>query len=120
MMAQNLDAMLSEHAALDIEGIDRMYLNVCQPMLQSGGGVCRFFRERHDRPVASTVLMAPLTRKFVHDIRAFIDREGIDRVRFRNGERKDDETQQRLKQWQMGQGRAAIEKPVQEVQLTPC
>jgi hypothetical protein len=39
MINQNLDELLEEKVTLDIEGIDRLYLNAYQPMLQTGGGV---------------------------------------------------------------------------------
>jgi len=35
---------LDEHVGLDIDGIDRIYLNVYAPRLQTGGGVVGFFR----------------------------------------------------------------------------
>ena len=36
--------VLREHVTLEVEGIDRMYLNVCVPALQRAGGVASFFR----------------------------------------------------------------------------
>ena len=42
MINQNLSSLLEEQVALDIEGIDRLYLNVHQPLLQIGGGACYF------------------------------------------------------------------------------
>jgi len=36
--------VLAEHVALEVEGIDRMYLNVYVPALQRAGGVASFFR----------------------------------------------------------------------------
>ena len=99
MITQNLHTLLTEHVTLDIEGIDRMYLNVYQPLLQTGGGVCHFFKYHRDKPVASTALMAPMTEKFINDINSYAGREGIDLVRFKKGRRKDEETQDRLRHW---------------------
>jgi hypothetical protein len=42
--------LLTEKVALDIEGIDRLYLNLYQPMLQTGAGVATFFKQ-HPRSV---------------------------------------------------------------------
>ena len=36
--------VLREHVTLEVEGIDRMYLNVYVPALQRAGGVASFFR----------------------------------------------------------------------------
>ena len=36
--------VLREHVTLEVEGIDRMYLNVYVPMLQCESGVANFFR----------------------------------------------------------------------------
>ena len=37
--------VLDEHTTLELECIDRMYLNVYVPMLQTGAGTWYFFRE---------------------------------------------------------------------------
>ena len=42
MIKHNLGELLEEKVTLDIEGIDRLYLNAYQPMLQTGGGVSVF------------------------------------------------------------------------------
>ncbi len=36
MIEQNLGELLEDKVTLDIEGIDRMYINAYQPMLQTG------------------------------------------------------------------------------------
>ena len=97
MINQNLSSLLTDKVVLDIEGIDRLYLNVYQPLLQTGGGACHFFKHHRGKPVASTVLMQEMSQQFVHDIYSFTHRNGIDVVRFNKGERKDDETQRRLR-----------------------
>lgn len=89
---------------LDIEGIDRLYLNAYQPRLQTGGGVVGFFREHRGAVVASTSLMGPMSKAFVADIHRFANTEGIEIVPFERGQRKDDETQRRLKQFRAGEG----------------
>lgn len=35
---------VKDHVTLEVEGIDRMYLNVYQPRLQTDRGVAAFFR----------------------------------------------------------------------------
>jgi len=45
MMAQSVADILGQHVKLSVEGIDRMYLNVYVPRLQTERGVVWFFRE---------------------------------------------------------------------------
>jgi hypothetical protein len=44
MIAQSVADILSHHVKLSVEGIDRMYLNVYVPWLQTERGVVQFFR----------------------------------------------------------------------------
>nr|VFJ62649.1 MAG: hypothetical protein BECKFW1821B_GA0114236_10751 [Candidatus Kentron sp. FW] len=43
MIKQTIGELLGNNVVLDIEGMDRMYLNLYQPRLQTGGGVATFF-----------------------------------------------------------------------------
>lgn len=97
MINQNLSTLLKDKVTFDFECIDRLYLNVYQPVLQTGAGASYFFRSHRGQPVASTVLMQKMSQQFVHDIHSFVKHNGIDLVRFKKGERKDDETQRRLR-----------------------
>jgi hypothetical protein len=65
MLDQTVAELLNDRVALDLEGIDRLYLNLYQPRLQTGGGVANFFKVQCDAKVASTALMAPISRAFV-------------------------------------------------------
>lgn len=96
MIKQTVSDLLEKNVTLDIEGIDRIYLNAYQPMLQTGGGIAFFFRNHRGSPVPSTKLMAPMTEAFVKNIKDFAKMEKIDIVPFEKGQRKDDETQERL------------------------
>ena len=90
MLNQTVGELLEGHVTLDLEGIDRLYLNLYQPRLQTGGGVANFFKVHRGAKVASTVLMAPISRAFVKAIHGFAQREGVEIVTFAKGQRKDD------------------------------
>lgn len=45
MIGQTIGELLTEHVTLDVEGIDRLYLDAYRPRLQTGGGVAYFFRQ---------------------------------------------------------------------------
>jgi hypothetical protein len=104
MIEQTVGELLKDHVTLDLEGIDRLYLNLYQPRLQTGGGVATFFKGHRGAKVASTVLMAPISRDFVKAIHAFAKREGVDIVPFAKGQRKDEVTRQRLKDFSRPEG----------------
>jgi len=97
MIEHTVGELLADKVELDVEGIDRIYLNAYQPRLQTGGGVVGFFREHRGAVVASTSLMGPMSKAFVADIHRFAKRDGIEIVHFARGQRKDEETQRRLK-----------------------
>ena len=82
--------ILAEHTTLEVESIDRMYLNVYVPPLQYDGGVATFFRKHRGQPFASSVLMAPISRAFIAAIEAFVAAQRVPLITFEKGQRKDD------------------------------
>ena len=104
MIEQTLKELLEDKVALDIEGIDRVYLNAYQPRLQSGGGVVGFFREHRGAQVASTTLMAPMSKDFVKQIYHFAKQHELEMVRFTKGQRKDEVTLAHLKGFRQTEG----------------
>jgi len=89
-IAHSVAVILRKHVGLEVECIDRMYLNLYVPRLQYGSGVGHFLREHRGYPVASSVLMAPISRAFVAAIEAFVRRQRIPLIVFAKGQRKDD------------------------------
>jgi len=61
-----LAEVLSEHVVLEVEGIDRMYLNVYVRQLQCEHGVVEFFREHRKQTWVSSRLMSPISRRFAN------------------------------------------------------
>jgi hypothetical protein len=82
--------VLASHVTLEVECIDRMFLNLYQPRLQHELGVVGFFKAHRGFPVVSSVLMDPISKSFVTSIHRFVADHGIDLVEFRPGQRKDD------------------------------
>ena len=101
---QSVAAVLREHVTLEIEGIDRMYLNVYVPQLQREGGVASFFRFHRGYPFASSALMDPISKAFVAEMEGFAEREGVPVVLFRKGERKDNIAAEHLKRFTKSEG----------------
>jgi hypothetical protein len=82
--------VIRNHVSLQVEGIDRMYLNVYQPKLQSEKQAACFFRFHRGQPVASSSLMGVMTNEFLGKVDAFVKQHSIPVVHFKKGERKDD------------------------------
>ena len=95
-VARSVADVLADHAAFEVESIDRMYLNVWQPRLAYGGGVQGFFVGHRGFHYASTALMDPMTKAFVADIHGFVAARGLELVSFVKGQRKDDLAQEYL------------------------
>lgn len=103
-VAQSVADVLESHVVLEVEGIDRMYLNVYVPQLQWEYGVVQFFREHRKQPWASSALMNPISRRFVAALEAYAKENGIEVVQFRPGQRKDDVMAERLKKFSAEEG----------------
>jgi hypothetical protein len=82
--------VIRQHVTLEVEGLDRMYLNVYQPKLQHAGGVASFFRYHRGHTFASSVLMDPISKDFIRQIETFVEQNGLELVTFGKGQRKDD------------------------------
>ena len=116
-VARNAGEALAEHTTLELECIDRMYLNIYVPVLQTGAGAAHFFRKVRGNPVPSSALMEPMTRAFVRSIERFAGREGVDLVRFERFERKDDRTKEYLREFAGTEGVLYIGKAQEKARV---
>ena len=96
MIAKNVAELIRDHVVLEVESIDRMYLNGYVPSLQREGGFVHFVREHLGYPIASTAVIAPMTERFVRSIERFAKEHRLDVVGFEKGQRKDDVAKQYL------------------------
>lgn len=96
-ITHSLAQLQKEHVVMELECIDRMYLNAYVPQLTSEGGIAAFCRGYLGHRFASTKQAVAMTQTFVKSIEAFIQREGLELVRFAKGQRKDDVLQQKLR-----------------------
>jgi hypothetical protein len=96
--------VLAEHVTLEVEGIDRMYLNVYITGLQREQGVACFFRFHRGHQFTSSALMDPISKTFVAALEAFARQEKIPVIAFREGQRKDDVAAEQRKRFQKTEG----------------
>ena len=104
MMAQSVADILGQHVKLSVEGIDRMYLNVYVPRLQTERGVVWFFREHRGQPLPSAALMSPMSRSFVAKLEGYVAEHEIPLVQFRKGQRKDTVMAEHLRKFDKEEG----------------
>jgi hypothetical protein len=89
-IAHSLAELLQKHVTLEVESIDRLYLNVYIPKLQHAGGASWFLKHARQYPVASSAAMAPISRAFVAAIEAYAQTYQVPVLTFEKGQRKDD------------------------------
>ena len=101
---QTLAEVLREHVTLEVECIDRMYLNAYIPRLQYKLGVVGFLRQHRGHPIASSALLQPISDAFIQSIEQFAQQQGIPVVTFAKGQRKDDVAQEYLARFEGEEG----------------
>src|SRR3977135_85648 len=103
-IARSVADVLRDHVVLELEAIDRMYLNVYVPHLQTVRAVVGYLHVHHRQRFASTTAVVPRSEAFVRDIEQFVADERIDLVSFAKRERKDDVTQKYLRRFRRREG----------------
>lgn len=96
--------ILEKHTTLEVECIDRMYLNLYVPLLQTEGGIAHFFRHHRGHSFASSALMQPMTQKWVAEMQQFAENEGIEMITFARKQRKEDVAKEYLKKFEAEEG----------------
>ncbi len=96
--------LLREHVSLDIECVDRVYLNGYVPTLQTGGALVYFLRYHRGQMIPSPAVLGEISRGFVDAVEAFAQARQIPIVRFQKGQRKDDIAAQYRRQFTAAEG----------------
>jgi len=104
MIRRSVAEILDHHVTFELEAIDRMYLNAYVPSLQTGAGFAYFLKTQLGVRVPSTVMIAPMSERFVQAIERFTETGSIDLVTFEKGQRKDDVAQEYLAEFQGDEG----------------
>jgi hypothetical protein len=82
--------LLDGHAVLDIECLDRIYLNAYVPTLQSSGQVVAFMTRHLGKPIPSPALMEHIGTRFRKAVESYATSNGIPWVKFGKDDRKID------------------------------
>ena len=82
--------LLDGHVSLELESLDRLYLNGYVPMLQTGGQVVRFLQQQRGGKVCSPALLGQNGDAFKAAVDRFAAGHGLTPHEFSRRERKDD------------------------------
>jgi hypothetical protein len=116
-IARSAAEVLRDHVVLELEAIDRMYLNVYVPHLQTVGAVVGYLRVHKGQRFASTIAVVPMTEAFVRNIEDFVHNQGIDLVAFEKRQRKDDVTQKYLQRFSKSEGVLYVGKAQEKARI---
>jgi hypothetical protein len=82
--------LLDGHTVLDVECLDRIYLNGYVPMLQVGGQVITFLHGHLGMRIASPAVLEQIGTRFRQAVARFAESNDIPMVKFKKGIRKVD------------------------------
>ena len=82
--------LLDGHVTLEVECLDRLYLNGYIGKLATGPGLVFFMREQLDKPIPSPVVLGQISEKFRETVRTLAKRDGIPLYQFQHKQKKDD------------------------------
>lgn len=89
-MPVTVNDLLDGHVGLDLECLDRIYLNGYVPTLQTSGQVASFLTTHLGNPIASPALFEKIGTRFRADVRDYAAQHGIPWIVFGKGDRKID------------------------------
>jgi hypothetical protein len=82
--------LLDGHVTLEVECLDRLYLNGSIGKLATGLGLVGFMRGQWEKPVPSPVVLGQVSERFREAVKTQAEREHIPIYQFQHKERKDD------------------------------
>ena len=94
----NIPELLSGHVTLEVECLDRLYLNGYIGKRATPGGLVTFMREQLGKPIPSPVVLGQVTERFREAVKINAERESIPIYAFDHKERKDDVANQMRRQ----------------------
>ena len=80
--------LLDGHTVLDIECLDRIYLNGYVPKLQVGGQVVTFLHDHRGMPIASPAVFEQIGTRFRQAVARFAENNDVPMIKFKKGIRK--------------------------------
>jgi hypothetical protein len=85
-----ISELLDKHVTLEVECLDRLYLNGYIGKLATAGGLVGFMRSQLEKPIPSPVVLGQVSERFREAVRAQGERDHLPIYQFQHKERKDD------------------------------
>src|SRR6478672_951104 len=85
--AVNINDVLDDHVILDLQCLDRVYLNAYVPNLQVGGQVVTFLTTHLGNDIPSPALFKRMGERFRERVKAFADEQGVPLLRLKRPDR---------------------------------
>jgi hypothetical protein len=92
-----ISCLLSDHVALRVRSVDRIFLAGYVPRLQCDGQLVRFLNERAGGTIPSPAILGMIGRSYVEELDRFAKVEGIPVVRFSKSDVKEDVARQQMR-----------------------
>ena len=83
----NINEVLDGHVALELECVDRLYLNMYVPNLQVGGQVVQFLTGHLGNPIPSPALFNQIGNRFRKDVHDFAEEHDIPILKLKKPDR---------------------------------
>jgi hypothetical protein len=100
----NVETLLRDHITLNLDCIDRLYLNGYVPLLQRPENLWWFLTQHRGWPVPSPQVLKRLTDEFVGRIDGFAEQHRIPVVHFEKNHRKEDLARDHLTRFKRDEG----------------
>ena len=85
-----INELLRQHVTLEVQSLDRLYLNGYVPNLQMSGGLVTFLTQHRGHTIPSPALLQQMGEDFVRSVLSFAQHNNIPIIHFEPGVRKDD------------------------------
>jgi len=85
----SIPELLNGHVTLEVECLDRLYLNGYIGPLATSGGLVNFMREQLGKPIPSPAVLGQVTEKFRDAVKATAEQQQIPFYQFDHKEKKD-------------------------------
>ncbi len=100
--------LLRGHVSLEVECVDRVYLNGYVPTLQTSGALVYFLERHRGELIASPASLGQIGQAFVAAVEAFAREHHVPLVHFQKGQRKDDVVARYRRKFQSREGVVVI------------
>jgi len=107
--------VINQHVTLELESLDRVYLNVYQPNLQTPKAAFWFLREFHGQGAVSSRKRKAITLRFLKNIDDYANKHDVPMISFEKGQRKEDLAAEYLEQSDGREGILFIGKAQEKV-----